>query len=69
MRYKNDFNKLGKNLYKTINDICELYFQFYSEDTVMLLEKFTDDAVEKYNFYNGFLDYIAPDYGDEKTNM
>ena len=67
VRYKNDFNKLGKNLYKTINDICELYFQFYSEDTVMLLEKFTDDAVEKYNFYNGFLDYIAPDYGDEKS--
>lgn len=67
VRYKNDFNKLGKNLYKTINDICELYFQFYSEDTVMLLEKFTDDAVEKYNFYNGFLDYIAPDYGDEKN--
>ena len=67
VRYKNDFNKLGKNLYKTINDICELYFQFYSEDTVMLLEKFTDEAVEKYNFYNGFLDYIAPDYGDEKN--
>ena len=67
VRYKNDFNKLGKNLYKTVNDICELYFQFYSEDTVMLLEKFTDDAVGKYNFYNGFLDYIAPDYDGEKN--
>ena len=67
VRYKNDFNKLGKTLYKTINDICELYFQFYSEDTVMLLEKFTDDAVKEYNFYNAFLDYIAPDYGDEKN--
>lgn len=54
VRYKNDFNKLGRYLYKTINDICELYFQFYSEDTVMLLDKFTDGAVEKYNFYNSF---------------
>lgn len=67
IRYKNEFNKFGRSLYKTINDICELYFQFYSDDTVMLLDKFTDDAVEKYNFYNRFLDYIAPDYGDERN--
>lgn len=67
VRYKNDFNKFGRNLYKTINDICELYFQFYSDNTVLLLDRFTDDAVEKYSFYNGFLDYIAPDYGDEKN--
>lgn len=67
VRYKNDFNKFGRNLYKTINDICELYFQFYSEDTIMLLDRFTDAAVEKYRFYNGFLDYIAPDYGDQRN--
>lgn len=67
IRYKNDFNKLGKQLFKTINDICELYFQFCSEETVILLDKFTEEAVEKYNYYNGFLDYISPDYGDERN--
>ena len=67
VRYKNDFNKFGKSIYKSINDICELYFQFYSEDTVLLLDRFIEDAVGKYNFYNGFLDYIAPDYGDERN--
>lgn len=67
VRYKNDFNKLGKKIYKTINSICELYFQFYSEDTVLLLDRFTDEAVEKYIYYNSFLDYIAPDYGDERN--
>lgn len=66
VRYKNDFNKFGRKLYKTINDIFELYFQFYSTDTVMLLDRFISEAVTKYNFYNGFLDYIAPDYGDER---
>ncbi len=67
VRHKNIFNKFGRNLYKTINDMCELYFQFYSADTVMLLDRFTDNAVAKYSFYNGFLDYIAPDYGDERN--
>ena len=67
VRYKNEFNKFGRELYKTINEIYELYTQFYSDDTVKLLESFIDDAVEKYNFYNSFLDYIAPDYGDEKN--
>lgn len=67
VRYKNDFNKFGRSVYKTINDICELYFQFYSAETVKLLDRFMDEAVEKYSFYNGFLDYIAPDYGDEKS--
>ncbi|MCI1723631.1 MAG: ATP-binding protein [Lachnospiraceae bacterium] len=66
VRYKSDFNTFAKKLYKTINDICELYFQFYSKETVGLLEKFTGEAVEKYSYYNGFLDYIAPDYGDER---
>ena len=66
VRYKTDFNKFGKRLYKAINDICELYFQFYSEDTVLLLDSFTKEAVQKYGFYNSFLDYIAPDHGDER---
>ena len=67
IRYKNEFNKYGKDLYKTINDICVQYFQFYSVDTVNLLKRFTDEAIEKYNYYNSFLDYIAPDYGDERN--
>ncbi|SFK53347.1 AAA domain (dynein-related subfamily) [Lachnospiraceae bacterium KH1T2] len=67
VRFKGEFNKFGGKLYKTINDICELYFQYYSEDTVKLLDMFIADATEKYVFYNSFLDYIAPDYGNEKN--
>lgn len=67
VRLKGEFNKFGRDLYKIINDICELYFQYYSEDTVKLLDRFTDDAVDKYRYYNRFLDFIAPDYGDERN--
>lgn len=67
VKYKGQFNILGKKLYLCINDMHELYSQFYSEATVRMLSEFIVEVESEYNYYNRFMDYIAPEYYTEKS--
>ena len=52
---------------KKLNEAYEQYSKFYSIETLELLDQFKHKVLEEYSYYNGYLDYIAPEYYQDKT--
>lgn len=66
-RYKKRYNDIAERFCKKLNEAYELYSKLCSEKTLELLESFQQEVKEEYEYYNAFLDYIAPEYHHEKS--
>lgn len=61
------YNDVADQFCKRLNEAYEQYSKFYSIETLELLDKFKHKVREEYSYYNGYLDYIAPEYYQEKA--
>lgn len=66
-KYKKRYNDIAERFCKKLNEAYELYSKLCSEKTLELLESFQQEVKEEYEYYNAFLDYIAPEYHHEKS--
>lgn len=66
-KYKKRYNKIAECFCKKLNEAYELYSKLYSEKTLELLEAIQEKVKEEYEYYNTFLDYIAPEYHHDKS--
>ena len=66
-KYRKRYNDIADRFCKKLNEAYELYSKLCSEKTLELLESFQEEVKEEYEYYNAFLDYIAPEYHHEKS--
>lgn len=65
--YRKRYNGIAERICKKLNEAYELYSKFCSKKTLELLESFQEEVKDEYEYYNAFLDYIAPEYYHEKS--
>lgn len=67
IKFRKKYNDVADQFCKKLNEAYEQYSKFYSIETLELLDQFKNKVREEYSYYNGYLDYIAPEYYQDKT--
>ena len=67
IKFRKKYNDVAGQFCKKLNEAYEQYSKFYSIETLELLDQFKHKVREEYSYYNGYLDYIAPEYYQDKT--
>ena len=67
IKFRKKYNDVADQFCKKLNEAYEQYSKFYSLETLDLLDQFKHKVLEEYSYYNRYLDYIAPEYYQDKT--
>ncbi len=65
-KYMKKYNQSAEKFTALMNEAYERYSKYISAKTQSMLIDFKAKAGKEYDYYNGFLDYIAPEYYDDK---
>lgn len=66
-KFRKKYNDVANQFCKKLNKAYEQYSKFYSIETLKLLDQFKRKVRDEYLYYNGYLDYVAPEYYHDKT--
>lgn len=67
IKFRKKYNNIASRFCEILNEAYEQYSKYYSVETLKLLDQFKHKVRKEYSYYNGYLDYIAPEYYQDKT--
>lgn len=65
--YKSKYNDILREFNKLLNGLFRQFSILVSSETIDMLDSLCEKVKKEYDYYNSFLNYISPEYSNEKN--